>query len=57
MAQSEADRFRSRAAECRRSAEDAMSELDKEGWLRLAAEWDKLAEIAMRRRGIFDRHG
>jgi hypothetical protein len=30
--------------------------VDKEGWLRLAAEWDKLAESARVRGGIFDRH-
>jgi len=31
------------AAECRREAERAVSPLDKEAWLRLAAEWSKLA--------------
>jgi hypothetical protein len=33
-----------------------LSDDDKEGWLRLAAEWEKLAESADRRIGIFERH-
>lgn len=56
MVQSDADRFKGRAEECRRLAEEAISEEDKEAWLRLAAEWDKLAESALHRRGIFDRY-
>lgn len=56
MVQSDADRFKGRAEECRRLAEKAISEQDKEAWLRLAAEWDRLAESASHRRGIFDRY-
>jgi hypothetical protein len=37
-------------------AEQAVSEEDKEGWMRLAAEWDKLAANAAQRRGIFDNY-
>jgi hypothetical protein len=37
-------------------AQDADNEDAREGWLRLAAEWEKLAEHARHRRGIFDRY-
>jgi hypothetical protein len=53
---SEADRFKSRAEQCRRLAAQADNEGDKSAWLRLAAEWDKLADDAAQRRGIFDRY-
>ncbi|MGY8633571.1 hypothetical protein RAD15_13925 [Bradyrhizobium sp. 14AA] len=56
MSQSDADRFKSKAEECRRLAAQAESDGDKEGWLRLAAEWDKLAESAAGQSGIFDRY-
>lgn len=56
MSQSDADRFKSKAEECRRLAAQAESDGDKEGWLRLAAEWDKLAERAAGQSGIFDRY-
>lgn len=56
MAASDSERFRRRAEECRSTAERALSDDDKEGWLRLAAEWEKLAESADRRIGIFERH-
>ena len=42
------DRFsehcRKEAEDCRREAERALSPLDKNAWLHLAAEWIKLAE-------------
>jgi len=38
------ERYRAESEECRRFAEQATSPLDKEAWLRLAAEWLKLAE-------------
>jgi hypothetical protein len=44
MSESEADRFRKRAEECRRLAEAAVSALDRETWLRVADEWLKLAQ-------------
>lgn len=53
---SEAGRFKSRAEQCRRLAAQADNDGDKKGWLRLAAEWDKLADNAAQRRGIFDRY-
>ncbi|MBR0734677.1 hypothetical protein JQ595_38630 [Bradyrhizobium japonicum] len=44
MSEEEADRYRIEAEECRRLAERAIKELDKEAWLRLATDWMKLAE-------------
>jgi hypothetical protein len=42
----DADQYRREAEECRKLAESAVSELDREAWLRLAADWIKLAEGA-----------
>ena len=46
----DADQYRQEAEECRKLAESAVSEPDKEAWLRLAADWMKLAESAEQRR-------
>ena len=46
MPESDADRFRWKAEECRKSAEQADDPIDKEAWLQLASEWLKLAEDA-----------
>ena len=46
----EADRFKQEAEECRRLAERAHSPVDKEAWLALERDWTKLAENAERRR-------
>ena len=46
MPETDADRFRQEANECRKLAERSASQLDKEAWLRLAADWIKLAENA-----------
>ncbi|MBB4259714.1 MULTISPECIES: hypothetical protein [unclassified Bradyrhizobium] len=46
MSEQEADRYRIEAEECRRLAERAIKRPDKEAWLRLAADWMKLAEGA-----------
>ncbi|WP_162268351.1 hypothetical protein [Bradyrhizobium manausense] len=56
MVLSDADRFKKRAEECGRLAEQSASEEDKEGWLRLAREWEKLAASAAKKDGIFRRH-
>jgi len=56
VSQTDADRFKAKAEECRRMAEQATTVDDSEGWLRLATEWDKLAETAAQRRGIFNRY-
>ena len=50
MTETDADRFRQEADECRRLAEISPSQLDKEAWLRLAADWIRLAENAEQRR-------
>jgi hypothetical protein len=44
MSNDDADRYRKQAEECRQQAEKAVSPLDKEAWLRVAAEWIKLAQ-------------
>jgi hypothetical protein len=46
----DADQYRQEAEECRKLAESAVSRPDKEAWLRLAADWVKLAESAEQRR-------
>jgi hypothetical protein len=46
--QTDAERFRKEAEECRELAENAMSPLDKEAWGRLAEDWLKLAREAER---------
>jgi len=42
--ESAADRFRRQAEECELNARKAMRPLDREAWLRLAADWAKLAQ-------------
>jgi hypothetical protein len=51
MAETDAERFRKEAEDCRVLAEKASSPIDKEWWLRLAAEWLKLAQEAESRGG------
>jgi hypothetical protein len=53
MPKTEAERFRKEAEECREQAEKAISPLDKEAWLRLAADWIKPAQNAEERRSRF----
>ncbi|GAB1715381.1 MAG: hypothetical protein NTAFB05_04230 [Nitrobacter sp.] len=43
-------RYRAIADECHAHAEHARYVLDKEAWLKLAADWNVLAEDAARRR-------
>lgn len=50
MTETDAARYRSKAEDCRKLAENALSPADKEAWLRLAADWVKLAENAQERR-------
>jgi hypothetical protein len=40
----DAARFRKQAQECVEQAERSLSPLDRETWLRVAAEWMKLAQ-------------
>jgi hypothetical protein len=49
MTETDAQRFRKAAQECREQAERAISQLDKEAWLWLAADWIKLAQAAEER--------
>ena len=48
--ETDAQRFREEAEECRKLAYRAINPLDKEAWLKLAAEWIKLAQGADRKR-------
>lgn len=41
---SDANKYRCEAEECRRNAESALRPIDRDAWLRLAADWAKLAE-------------
>jgi hypothetical protein len=50
MPETDAERFRQEADECRKLAERSASQLDKEAWLRLAGDWIKLVENAEQRR-------
>jgi hypothetical protein len=50
MSETDAERFRQEAEECRTLAASAKTVADKEAWLRLAADWIKLAENAEQRR-------
>jgi hypothetical protein len=51
MTETDAERFRKEAEDCGVLAEKASSPIDKEWWLRLAAEWLKLAQEAESRGG------
>ena len=53
MTDTDADRFRKKAEECSQQAERSVSQLEKEHWLRFAADWIKLAENAEERRSKF----
>jgi len=53
---SNADRFKRKAESCRQLAARVSTEADSNAWLRLAEEWDRLAELASQGRGIFDRY-
>jgi hypothetical protein len=46
QAMTDAERFREQAAECRQLAETAHDPRNKEAWLRLSADWLKLAQEA-----------
>lgn len=56
MFEAAAKRYQAHADECRHLAAEAASDDDRLAWLRLATEWDRLAEDARHRRGIFDRY-
>jgi hypothetical protein len=43
---SQTNKYRREAEDCRRNAESTLRPIDREAWLRLAADWTKLAEGA-----------
>jgi hypothetical protein len=43
---SDANKYRCEAEDCRRNSESAVRPIDREAWLRLAADYGKLAEGA-----------
>jgi hypothetical protein len=45
-AQQRADQYRREAAQCREQAERSKREEDKASWLKLAAQWQRMAEEA-----------
>ena len=51
MPETDADNFRRQADICQEQAAKAVTQPDKDAWLRLAADWLKLAENAERRTG------
>jgi hypothetical protein len=50
MTETDAERYRRQAEECRKLAERSANQFDKNSWLRLADEWIKLAEADEERR-------
>ena len=44
MTETDAERYRRRADECRKLAERSTNHLDRKSWLHLAEDWIKLAE-------------
>ena len=50
MSEQNVERYRTTADECQTHARQARHAIDKEAWLKLAADWNTLAEDALRRR-------
>ena len=50
MTEDDTEKFRQQAEECRREAQKAISPLDKEAWLKLAADWLRLVQDIEARR-------
>jgi hypothetical protein len=53
MTETDAERYRKQAEECRKLAERSANQLDKNSWLHLAEDWTKLAEADEERRAKF----
>jgi hypothetical protein len=49
MSEQNVERYRATADECQTHAQQARHAIDKEAWLKLAADWTTLAEHALRR--------
>jgi hypothetical protein len=50
MSEQKVERYRATADECQTYARQARLTIDKEAWLKLAADWNTLAEDALERR-------
>lgn len=50
MSEQNVKKYRATADECQAHAEQARHAIDREAWLKLAAEWIALAEDALQRR-------
>jgi hypothetical protein len=50
MTETDAERYRRQAEECRKLAERSANQFDKNSWLRLADDWIDLAEADEERR-------
>jgi hypothetical protein len=50
MSDQDIARFRAHAEECRIQADRSIEVANKDAWLRMAAEWNRLAEDAEKRR-------
>jgi hypothetical protein len=50
MTETDAERYRKRADECRKLAERTANHFDHQSWLHLAEDWIKLAEADEERR-------
>jgi hypothetical protein len=50
MSEQNVERYRATADECETCARQARRAIDREAWLKLAADWNTLAEDALRRR-------
>ena len=53
MTNTNAERYRKQAEECRKLAKKSANQFDKKAWLRLADDWIKLAEADEERRAKF----
>jgi hypothetical protein len=49
MTEDDTEQFRQQAEECRREAEKAITPWTREAWLKLAADWLRLAQLACAR--------
>ncbi len=50
MSEQHVESYRATAGECQAQAEQARHAIDRAAWLKLAADWNALAEDALRRR-------
>jgi hypothetical protein len=53
MTNTDAERYRKQAEECRKLAKKSANQFDKKSWLRLADDWIELAKADEERRAKF----